>query len=142
MIADGRIPRRLVSQGAPGTPPRLRLEGLAEAIQGSKRWRCDSRPGPAREPQPLPAPPGEADRLALQGRIAELQGQLSAALARERAWVAAYEPFRGWAREVGGAVLQAGCDPADGSSLLSQLQPLLLAELRALDAADHRSRWP
>lgn len=134
MLSSGRIPRRLIS---PGKPPRLRLEGLAEAVRGAKRRRIDSRPGPPMEPQPLPTAAQVADQ-----QLARLERELAEWRAREAEWVAGYGPFRDWATadftmELWDAL---GDGPLEIGDVMTTARQLLLKRLQDLDAIDVQAR--
>ena len=135
MLKAGKIPRRLVRDTS---PPQLRLEGLAEAVQAGKRRRIDSRPTAPLEPKPPP------DKVtAAQQQLAQADRQLQAAREREAQWVTDYATFRTWFSEgYPLELLRDLPDPAPIGEVMVKLRETVLARLAALDRCEMASRWP
>lgn len=135
MLKAGRIPKRLIRDTS---PPMLRLEGLAEAVQQGKRRRIDSRPTAPLEPKPPPDPVTQAQR-----ELAQTELRLQAVQGREAQWVERYATFRKWlAEDYVFELLHNLPDPAPVGDVMVRCRETILARLAPLDSCETASRWP
>ena len=136
MLKAGKIPKRLIRDTS---PPMLRLEGLAEAVQGGKRRRVDSRPTAPLKPVPLPPDP----LTPAEHRLTQLQTQLAKIQAREQAWIRDYATFHKWVVEDAALDLHRQFRDLDQiGSVMVWVRETLLAKLKPLDSCELDSRFP
>jgi hypothetical protein len=135
MLKAGKIPRRLIG---PGSPPKLRLEGLAQAVAGGKRHRIDSRPGTPLPPEPPPDPATQA-----QQQLTRVAAQVEQVVTREGDWLDCYGTFRQWvSADMPLDLLRDLPDPVPVGDVLVRARGLMLAKLGELDRCEINSRFP